>query len=219
MAFNKTTVSEYYEKLEEVLNRHPSFGDGSRIYNIDETCTSTVQNSQKLVAPKGVKQVHQLKTAERGVSVTTSVIIGAHGVILPPVMIFPRKVFKSNMLINCFPGTLGLANEKGYNTKESFVDVMKHFIKCTNSSIENPSLLLMDNVETHFSVDSLNLAKENGVTIFTFPPHCTHKLQPLDIGFFGPFKRYYDSAIQSFILSNPAMSITIYHVAGFVNLL
>jgi len=216
MAFNKLTVEKYFDKLEEVLSRHPSYQDGSRVYNLDETSTSTVQTIRKLVSPKGVKQVYQVKTSERGTSVTTCVIIGAHGIILPPVLIFPRKHFKSNMLINAYPGTLGLANEKGYNTKETFHDVMKHFICCTKSSKENPTLLLLDNVETHFSTESLELAKKNGVIIFTFPPHCTHKLQPLDIGFFGPFKSYYDNAIHSFILSNPAVPVTIYHIAGFV---
>lgn len=111
MAFNKPTVTKYYDKLEEILNRHPSFCDGSRIYNLDDTSTSTVQNIRKLVSPKGVKQVHQVKTAERGTSVTTSVIIGAYGIILPPVVIFPRKVFKNHMLINAFLGTLGLAHD------------------------------------------------------------------------------------------------------------
>jgi len=101
------------------------------------------------------------------------------------------------MVINAYPGTLGLAKEKGYNTKETFVDIMKHFIKCTNSSKDNPTLVLLDNVDTHFSTSVLDLAKDNGVTIFTFPPHFTHKLQPLDVGFFGPFKSYYDKAIHS----------------------
>ncbi|KAK3932672.1 Tigger transposable element-derived protein 6 [Frankliniella fusca] len=188
MAFNKRNVDNYFDKLQEVLCRHECFRDGSRVYNLDETSTSTEQNSRKLISPKGCKQVHQVKTAERGISVTTSVIIGAHG----------------------------LANEKGYNTKETFIDSMNHFIKCTNSSQDNPTLLLLDNVDTHFSTVVLDLAKDNGVTIFTFPPHCTHKLQPLDVGFFGPFKSYYDKAIHSFILSNPGVSITIYHLAGFV---
>lgn len=91
-------------------------------------------------------------------------------------------------MINAFPESLVLGNKKGYMTKESFFHVMEHFIKCTKSSDQNPTLLLLDNVESHFSTKTLNLAKENGVVVFTFPPHCTHRLQPLDVGLFGPFK-------------------------------
>jgi len=216
MAFNATTVATFYDKLSEVRERHDSFKDGSRVYNLDETNTSTVQNMRKVLAPKGVRQVHQIKGAERGESVTTCVVIGAYGTVLPPIHIFPRKKFNSDFLMNAYPGALGLANAKGYMTKESFIKVMEHFIKCTASSKENPSLLLLDNVDTHFSTETLELAKQNGVTVFTFPPHCTHKLQPLDVGFFGPFKTFYDNAVNTFLANNPACPPTIYRVAGFV---
>ena len=92
--------------LAEVLQRHPSFADGSRIGNLDETSSSTVQNTRKILSPKGVKQIHKIKTAERGISVTTCCIVMAYGMVLPPVMIFPRKKFVNHMLTNCFPGTL-----------------------------------------------------------------------------------------------------------------
>ncbi|KAK3921499.1 Tigger transposable element-derived protein 6, partial [Frankliniella fusca] len=132
-------------------------------------------------------------------------IIGTNGAFLPPVLIFPRKKFVSSLTIGSYRGTLGLGNEKGYMTKETFVLVMKHFIKCTGASKENPKLLLLD-----------NLARENGVVVFTFPPHCTHRLQPLDVGVFGPFKTYCDGAINSYYQRNPGESATIYHIAGFV---
>lgn len=175
-----------------------------------------MQNTRKIISPKGTKQVHQVKGAERGVSVTSCIVINAYGSLLPPVHIFPRKNFVPDLMINCFPGALGLGNEKSYMTKESFYQVMLHFIKCTASTKETPTLLLLDNVESHFSTKTLDLAKEQGVTVFTFPPHCIHKLQPLDIGFFGPFKTFYDNAVNSFMINNPATSPSIYRTAGFV---
>ena len=45
------------------------------------------------------------------------------------------------------------------------------------------------------------MAKENGLCLLTFPPHCSHKLQPLDIGVYGPFKRYYSSFCDSWMTS------------------
>lgn len=108
MAFNKYNVKEYFKKLEEVLLRNNSFRDGSRTYNLDETCTSTVQNQRKIISPKSAKQIHQVQGAERGISVTTCVIIGAYGVVLPPVLIFPRKKRILDLMINTFPGSLGL---------------------------------------------------------------------------------------------------------------
>jgi hypothetical protein len=45
-------------------------------------------------------------------------------------------------------------------------------------------LLLMDNHESHVLI----AARENGIILLTFPPHTSHKLQPLERCVFGPFK-------------------------------
>lgn len=45
-AFNKETVKTFYDNLKNVMDRHPSFGDGTRVYNLDETATTTVQKPQ-----------------------------------------------------------------------------------------------------------------------------------------------------------------------------
>jgi hypothetical protein len=36
---------------------------------------------------------------------------------------------------------------------------------------------------------ALDFCKKNGIVLLSFPPHCTHKLQPLDRAVFGPFKK------------------------------
>jgi hypothetical protein len=40
------------------------------------------------------------------------------------------------------------------------------------------------------SIEVIDLARETGATIVTFPPHCTHKLQLLDVGVYKAFKTY-----------------------------
>jgi hypothetical protein len=60
----------------------------------------------------------------------------------------------------------------------------QHFIKHTNSSEEDPSFVLHDNHESHLSTATINLVKEQGVTVLTFPLHYSHKLQPLAIAMY-----------------------------------
>lgn len=50
-----------------------------------------------------------------------------------------------------------------------------HILNCSRDS---PVGLVLDNRESHISVETINLCKENGVTVLTFPPHCSHRLQP-----------------------------------------
>ena len=33
--FNKTNVNIFFDKLEEAMNRHPDFGNGTRLFNLD----------------------------------------------------------------------------------------------------------------------------------------------------------------------------------------
>ncbi|KAK3931556.1 Guanine nucleotide-binding protein-like NSN1 [Frankliniella fusca] len=170
MAFNKTNISNYFDKLEVVLKRHPSFGNGTR------TGSTTVGElkKNKVIAEKGVEQIHQIKSAERGTLVTTCCFICANGTMLPPAMVFPRVKFTKNVLINSYRGTLGLASKRGWMTSELVVKVIEHFIQHSQSSQDNPTLLICDNVSSHFSIEVINLCRDHGVTLFTLPPHTTH---------------------------------------------
>nr|XP_047122952.1 MFS-type transporter clz9-like [Hydra vulgaris] len=77
----------------------------------------------------------------------------------------------------------------------------------------NPVLLLLDNHENHVSIVCLDLVKENSQTMLSFPPHCSHKLQPLDWSVYWPLKRYYNAACDNWIVSNPR-PMTIYGTAS-----
>lgn len=168
-----------------------------------------------MIGEKGTKQIHQITSGEKGSLVTVCCIIGANGNCLPPAMVFPRVHFKPHMINDAPANTLGLATQSGWMTADLFVQVIRHFIKYTCSSKSNPTLLLYDNHESHLSIECLDLAKVNGVTILTLPPHCSDKLQPLDVAVFSPFKTYYNAAIKLWLDSH-ATPLTIYQIAGCV---
>lgn len=211
-AFNRHNVDRFYDNLEKLIKRDPAFADGTRIYNLDETSTTTVQKPGKVIAPKGRKNIGKVTSGERGTLVTTCCIISASGIALPPVIVFPRKKYKEFMIKNTPPGTLGLATPTGWMNCQIFPEVMKHFIKHSNTTPENPSILIMDNHESHLSLESLDLAKASGVHVLTLHPHTSGKLQPLDVGIYGPFKTYYNAAIDAWMLRNPGKPITIYDI-------
>ena len=214
-SFNKYNVKIFFDKLSDVMSRNPGFANGSRLYNLDETGVTTVQTPRKVIGEKGARQVHQITSGEKGSLVTVCCIIGANGNSLPPAMVFPRVHFKPHMINDAPANTLGLATQSGWMTAELFVEVIRHFIKYTCSSKSNPTLLLYDNHESHLSIDCLDLAKDNGVTILTLPPHCSDKMEPLDVAVFAPFKTYYNAAVKSWLDSH-ATPLTIYQIAGCV---
>ena len=215
-SFNKKNVNEFFDNLEGLLEKH-KFGPND-IYNSDETGCSTVQKvgNTKVIAVKNEKQVGKITSGERGALVTMLGTINAAGNSVQPFMVFPRVHFKDSMLHGAPPGTVGVAYETGWMTSENFKVFMQHFIQSTKCSKERPVLLLLDNHDTHLSIDTIDVAKENGVIMLTLPPHCSHRLQPLDISVYGPFKSFYNQAANDFMVTHPGKPITIHDVAQIV---
>ena len=212
-AFNKITVAKFFEKLKNVYEKYNFTPDS--IYNADETSLLTVTELPKVVAQKGVRQVGQVVSSERGQLVTMLAIVSAIGNSIPPVFVFPRVNFKPFMIEDCPIGSLGLANKSGWMTGENFFLAFKHFVTHAKPSKEKPVLLLVDNHESHLTLDMILHAKENNVVILTLPPHCSHRLQPLDVSVFGPFKGFYKVALNNWIINHPGRTASIYNIPKF----
>lgn len=210
LSFNKTNVDNFYENLKTVFQRH-NFGPEA-IYNIDETGLTTVQRTQRVIASKGSKQVGQATSAERGSLVTMCCGINAIGNSVPPYFIFPRVNFKPYMLHGAPIGSDGSTHPSGWMTSSNFIKYMHHFVIHAKPTPENPVLLLLDNHESHISVEVLDFCKQVGIVLVTFPPHCSHKLQPLDLTVYGPLKNYYNKALTDWMVSNPGKTVTIYDI-------
>ncbi|XP_065654645.1 tigger transposable element-derived protein 4-like [Hydra vulgaris] len=196
-AFNKHTVREFFQNLKTVRNRYKY--NPNCIYNVDETGLTTVQKPVKVLAGRGSKQVGRITSAERGTLVTACCASNAIGNSIPPLFIFPRVKFHDCMIKEGPPGCVGFANPSGWMNSEIFIEWIKHFVKYSNCSQESPVLLLLDSHESHISVKDLELAIQHGITMISFPPHCSHKLQPLDRTVFGPLKRFYNSACDNWM--------------------
>jgi len=54
--------------------------------------------------------------------------------------------------------------------------VLEHVKKCSRSSKVDAVILLMDNHESHCTLDSILHARENCITLVTFRPHSFHQL-------------------------------------------
>ena len=106
--------------------------------------------------------------------------------------VFPRVTVQENCLLTAPPGSSATGHPRatGWMTEEGFSKYIRHFVKYAKPTAEQPLLLLLDDHSSHISVDVINFAKTNNVTMMSFPPHCSHKLQPLDVSVFGPFKAY-----------------------------
>jgi hypothetical protein len=213
--FNQPQVDRFFQLLSHVMIRH-NFS-ASRIFNCDESGIPTVPTKlPKVVAMKGARRIPKVTSAERGRNVTVVCSMNAAGYFVPPAFIFPRKRFRSELLIGCPPDSKGFCNESGWMTSDTFIQYLTHFSQHVRPSKTDPVLLIVDNHASHISLKVVDYCRDSGIVLLSLPPHCTHRLQPLDVSFFGPLKTYYSQACDSWMSKNPGKGINEYHVASLL---
>jgi len=71
--------------------------------------------------------------------------------------------------------------------------------------------------KSHCTLHSIPCATENGIALVTFPPHCSHPLQPLDVKLLGLFKEKLCLAQYYWITANPGKVITVHDLTSLTN--
>lgn len=214
-AFSKEEVTRFFDNLltlKEKLNIDPT-----RMYNQDETGITVVQKKcSKVFATKGSKRVGAATSAERGRTITGVFCMSAGGHFIPPMMIYPRKRMSANLQKNGPDGAIYCCSNNGWTNTELFNEWLLHFKKHTRPTADEPVLLILDNHNSHISIESYKFCKENHIHMVSLPPHTSHRLQPLDLTFFGPLKNALSREYDLFMIRTGHQRITEYEVAELV---
>ncbi|CAB3236996.1 unnamed protein product [Arctia plantaginis] len=215
LGFNKTEITLFFNNLEKLMVQH-NF-EPQMIYNVDETGITTVQETEKIIAPRGQKRVGSVTSWERGKTVTVICAMSASGSFIPPLFIFPRQRHSPHLEKDGPLGAVYTCSHNGWTNEKIFVLWLRHFIKHTKPTAETPVLIILDNHNSHATLEAWELAKENHVIMLTIPPHSSHRLQPLDVAFYSPLKRAYNKECNLYIKSRNLIKITPYEIAGLFN--
>lgn len=85
--------------------------------------------------------------------------------------------YKQHFLEIAPPGLVVAVNFSRSMNEKLFLTFLNHLVATVKGTRLKPVLLLLDSHDSHFSTAALNDTKENGVLMFSFPPHCSHKFQ------------------------------------------
>ena len=213
--FNRQDVADFFQKYTDLIDEHGLTAE--RIYNVDESGHSTVQTPSKVISQRGKRQVGAITSAERGTNTTGVYCQSAVGHFLPPMLIFKRKRMSDSLKVDAPTGTVFACTDSGWIDIYTFTEYLRFFINTVKSSKENKHLLLLDGHTSHSkNLDAINLARENGVIMLSFPPHCTHKMQPLDVSFFKSLKSWYNIEVESYLRSSNGKTVSVYLVSKLV---
>lgn len=211
-AFNKPVVDKLFSTLKNVQEKY--YFPPHRIFNVDETslCTVPTKNS-RVFAQTGRKQVARVTSAERGETTTAVICTSASGTFVPPMLIFRRVRMKVELMDGAPPGAICVCNPSGWMKLDVFSQWFDHFLSHAKPTAEDPALLILDGHLSHTkNLDVVLKARDNHVTILCLPPHCTHKLQPLDVGVMYPLSVYHNQALEKWMNNNPGRVVTVFQI-------
>lgn len=112
-AFTPENVAKFFDIYEPIaaMVDHKAH----RIFNVDETGITTVQHKHsKVIAAKGKKQVAAMTSSERGNLVTIVTCMNAPDTFVPPLIVFPRKNMKEELLDGAPAGSISACHPSGW---------------------------------------------------------------------------------------------------------
>lgn len=213
MGFNKVAVDNFFSLLTNLVDKYKL--TASQLFNCDETGISVNPKiNSKIIACKGKRQVGSLTSAERGETVTCLICMSPSGAYMPPMLIFPRKKMQKEFELGLPPGSWAEVHSTGWMNAQLFLIWFKKFVAFSKASKEFPVLLILDGHSTHTkNLEVIDYARKNGVSLLCLPPHCSHRLQPLDVSFMKPLSVHYTEELRKWLRMNPGKIVTLFQIS------
>ena len=160
---------------------------------MDETSFSTDPSKTKIIGTGGFKTIRVSHGGNRETH-TVLACYCADGSIIDPLFVFSGRNKQSTWLGTTDEAKKSLVanSDNGWMTSQVFTSFFDFFVTRVKT---RPILLIVDGHASHTSLDVVERAISEEITILKLPPHCTDLLQPLDVSVFKPLKDYYDQEL------------------------
>ncbi|GLJ31873.1 hypothetical protein SUGI_0641340 [Cryptomeria japonica] len=200
-------VTDFYDNLDKLYNAS-EYGP-TKIWNCDETGVQAGRNyGMRVIAKLGSRSVPQILSKSRE-WITILCCVNAAGHSIPGFYLFKAKRQLKNYIANCEPGACMAAQPHAWMTKELFLNWLYHFARSVLGGVSptNRHLLIFDGHRSHVALTTIHEARSLGIDLLTLPAHTSHKLQPLDVSVFSPFKAHFKSERSKWMAKHPHIEI------------
>jgi hypothetical protein len=191
-----TKVTHWFEVIKGVL-QDPRVRP-ENVYNMDETGVMlNMLGFVKVLVSKDDLRDYRGAGVKR-TQVTAIECISADSRSLLSLIIWPASTHRSNWTTFPTPGWHYGHSENGYNDSKISLERLTRIFDPQTSGRANgkPRVLISDGFGTHETLEVLEFCFANNITMCRLPSHTSHKLQPCDVGVFGPLKTAYRDEVE-----------------------
>ena len=162
----------------------------SHILNYDETNLTDDPGRQKLIFRRGCKYPERVLNSTK--SATSVMFAGtAAGDLLPPYIVYKAQNMWEQWTNGGPDGAHYNRSLSGWFDEACFQDWFQSIVVPWAKRLEGKKVLIGDNLSSHFSKPVLDACSRLNISFICLPPNAAHIMQPLDVGFYGPLKRYW----------------------------
>lgn len=171
--------------------------------------------SKRIVSKSALKKQQILGSIQDGSRefITCLACINADGLAIPPALIYQGT---SGDLQDVWLEDFDHEKEccyftssaKGWTSDELGYSWLTKVFEPNTAKIAGRSrrLLLVDGHSSHVNTRFIDFCDLHRIILVVLPPHSTHRLQPLDVGVFGPLAHYYSKALDQHVRDTMAFS-------------
>ena len=173
------------------------------IYNVDEKgfLIGFSRTTKRVVSVEGLKSKRVIGASQDGNRefITLIASICADGSHLPPTLIYQGESYDlQDTWLDEFDDLAHRAffacSKNGWSDDTLGLDWLRQVFDRTTKekvTIRDRRLLIVDGHNSHVNLPFIEYADTNRILLAVFPPHSTHRLQPLDIRLYSPLTIYY----------------------------
>ena len=217
-ADSEPSYRQYFTVLKQKIDQYAILPQNC--YNMDEKgfLIGHLQKSKRIFSKAMMKQQRLLGTGQDGSRewITIVATICADGSSLPPALIYKAVSgdLQDSWLQDYDPEehpSWFASSPNGWTSNELGVSWLQSlFIKETATKAKRDwRLLIVDGHGSHLTLKFLGICQSHRILLAVYPPHSTHRLQPLDVSLFRPLATYYSQSIDHFTrLSQGLATIT-----------
>ncbi|KAJ6437943.1 DDE superfamily endonuclease, CENP-B-like protein [Purpureocillium lavendulum] len=205
-ADNASRYKAYFELIRTKIEKYNILPCNT--YNVDEKgfLLGVINRTKRVFALSVKKQGKLLGAAQDGNRswITFLACVCQDLSALPPFLIYQGKPgqVQDTWLTEFDPehqSAFFTTSETGWTShqlgKEWLTGVFDRFTKAKARNGRDYRLLITDGHSSHVNMDFLEWCDQHRIIVAVFPPHSTHRLQPLDVSLFSPLSTAYSNQL------------------------